>query len=327
VTSEYREYFLQVNLLLENMVVRQTIIVSKSKIYSEIFCMSSQIGTSISRIPGSLRKFVKLWHDHGFKYSIATQINKLRYKSLNKGLTESQLAVSQGITLNVHQEANSSFRYFTDFDAEMVEEMQAFIKTVPGKICLLDVGAHYGIFSLVFAKRPNTVAFALEPSSSTYKMLRYHQQANPDCNIKPFQLALGAFEGKLQMQQDGTHLVAVSTEDLIPETLLEIDVTTLDTFVQQQNIVPDVIKIDVEGFELNVLRGGAAFLSQNNPLIFLEIHPNFLNKNGDSVDELISFLFELNYKFYDSSYKLIEKPGSFLNQCIRRVICSKQPLS
>ena len=114
--------------MLENMVVRQTIIVSKSKIYSEIFCMSSQIGTSISRIPGSLRKFVKLWHDHGFKYSIATQINKLRYKSLNKGLTESQLAVSQGITLNVHQEANSSFRYFTDFDADT---FQAFIQAFP----------------------------------------------------------------------------------------------------------------------------------------------------------------------------------------------------
>ena len=289
--------------------------------------MISQIGTSISRIPGSFRNFFELWREQGFGYSIATQINKLRYKSLNRRLTKSQLAVSQGITLNVHQEAHSDFRYFTDFNAEMVEEMQAFIRTISGKLCLLDVGAHYGIFSLVFAKRPNTVALAFEPSSSTYEMLRYHQQANPDCNIKPFQLALGASEGKLKMQQDGTHLVAVSTEGSIPETILEVDVTTIDTFVQQHNIVPDVMKIDVEGFELNVLKGASAFLSQNNPLIFLEVHPTFLEENGDSVDELINFLFKFNYRFYDGNHKLIKEPGSFLNQCVRRVICSKQPLS
>jgi FkbM family methyltransferase len=290
--------------------------------------MLKQIDSSlINRIKKYVLFFSQGCRYRGFipqlHFSIASKINNIKFNSLNNGLTSEQIAVCQGVVLNTHPDAYHAFRYFTDFDPDMVDEMQSFIRLIQEKNCLLDVGAHYGIFSLVFTKRADTVAFAIEPSPSTYKILRYHQAANQDCNLKPFQFALGASEGKLQMQEDGSHFVATSTVNTVAEKITDIDITTIDIFIRQQEIVPDVIKIDVEGFELNVLKGAVTTLSQNNPLIFLEVHPALLEQNGDSVEELVNFMSHLNYNFYDDKYKLIRNTVIFLSKGIRRVICSK----
>lgn len=255
---------------------------------------------------------------------ISKKINQLRFKVLNRRLSQNQIAISNATTLNVHKDAYYAFRYFTDFDEDMVKEMKSFIRLTKGKKCFLDIGAHYGIFSLVFSSNSNALALAVDPSPSAYRMLEHHRDINPKCRIESFQLAIGDSEGKLQMQPDVyDHFTMTKSNPLVLDKLVEVDVTTIDSFIALKNIMPDVIKIDTEGFELNVLKGGMGFFRNNNPMIFLEVHPDFLKQLGYSVEELIAVLSQLNYKLFDLDFKLIQNPPSYLGQDIRRIICCK----
>ncbi len=256
-------------------------------------------------------------------YSMAAEINKRKFKALNQGLTKNQIVISEGILLNIHPDDYFTFRYFTDLDAEMVQEMQSFIKLTQGKNCFLDIGSAQGIFSLVFTSRPNTVAFAIEPYYQAYEKICYHQQINPDSNIRPFQLAMGASDGKLNMGYEAGHLVAVPTSNLSIEEATILDMVTVDSFVFEQNIVPDVIKIDIEGFELEALKGAVGLLNQYSPIIFLEVHPSHLLKNNQNAVYLINFINQLNYTVYDLRLKPIKKPNSYFKNRVRRIICLK----
>jgi FkbM family methyltransferase len=261
------------------------------------------------------------------RYSLADASNRKQFSALNKYLPEHQIAISPGLTLCIHPEARNPFEHFADFDPELVEEMQSFMRLTAGKTCLLDIGAHYGIFSLVFAGNPDSMAFAIEPSVSAYEILTYHQKANPNRLIKPFQIAFGEKSGTLKMQYASTHLVHLTPLNVdLNEDTLEIDVVTVDSFVDRQGIKPDVIKIDVEGFELPVLKGALNVLSTYSPLIFLEVHTSQEKYIADYlVKDLVDFLYSLGYRFYDTSYRSIESPLKFL-RILRRIICSKEEL-
>jgi len=256
-------------------------------------------------------------------YSMAAEINKRKFKALNQGLSKNQIVIYEGILLNIHPDDYFTFRYFTDLDAEMVQEMQSFIKLTQEKTCLLDIGSAQGIFSLVFTSRPNTVAFAIEPYYQAYEKICYHQKINPHSDIRPFQLAMGASDGKLNMGYEAGHLVAVPTANLSIEEATILDMVTVDSFVFEHNIVPDVIKIDVEGFELEALKGAVGLLSQYSPIIFLEVHPNHLLKNNQNAVCLINFINQLNYTVYDLRLKPIKKPNSYFRNRVRRMICLK----
>jgi predicted nucleic acid-binding protein len=67
--------------------------------------------------------------------------------------------------------------------------------------------------------------------------------------------------------------------------------------VSDTNIIPSLIKIDVEGAELNVLQGSQNILEKYKPKIILEIHEDFLRKSFNIEPEvIINFLKKFNYK-------------------------------
>lgn len=72
---------------------------------------------------------------------------------------------------------------------------------------------------------------------------------------------------------------------------------TIDQYVNDTNIIPNIIKIDVEGAELNVLNGCKETLSKHKPKIILEIHDDFLRKNFNTEPvQVINFIEKFNYK-------------------------------
>lgn len=72
---------------------------------------------------------------------------------------------------------------------------------------------------------------------------------------------------------------------------------TIDQYVNDTNIIPNIIKIDVEGAELNVLNGCKETLSKHKPKIILEIHNDYLRKNFNTEPaEVINFIEKFNYK-------------------------------
>ena len=80
---------------------------------------------------------------------------------------------------------------------------------------------------------------------------------------------------------------------------VSVNSITLDDFLKSKGVWPDVIKVDVEGAEMNVLMGMRQTLRDCKPILFLEIHPTNLHYFNTSTSEILSLLIENNYKWFE----------------------------
>ena len=88
----------------------------------------------------------------------------------------------------------------------------------------------------------------------------------------------------------------------------------MDTFCKNNNIYPDIIKVDIEGSEIEMLMGTKKILKKYRPLIFLSYHPYHLQKLGYQKKSIFDILESLDYKIYDLNGKkpLILKNAEYL---------------
>jgi hypothetical protein len=77
---------------------------------------------------------------------------------------------------------------------------------------------------------------------------------------------------------------------------------SLDDFFSVHAMVPDIIKIDVEGAEWDVLRGASTLIQDHCPLLFLELHPNEVTSFDSSIEEIVDYLRYHGYFFYKTDY-------------------------
>ncbi len=142
----------------------------------------------------------------------------------------------------------------------------------------IDVGAHYGFFTLLAAKLVGERGrvLALEASSKNFELLAANTRAMP--NVEVFHLAASDSAGEVilyeyppWLSEANTTLPPVVTSQASP-TL--VPAVRLDQFFGQEKITPSVIKIDVEGAEALVAKGMADWLATaSNPLIAMEYLP------------------------------------------------------
>ncbi len=226
---------------------------------------------------------------------------KIPHDELQVGLSEDEICIREGIILNIQTEAKYGFEFFCWRSPEMVLEMDYFIKYAKGKRRMLDIGASYGIFSMVFAEiNKDSLVCAFEPCNDVFKILRQNK------NIYSFMAALSDKEGGLTMHKEWDHLVSGSSDS---ETDTKISCIKGDVFCRlNMDSSVDTMKIDVEGMEVKVLRGLKETIKENHPIIFLEIHPERIIKEGDSIQELIDMLANWRYLAIDTK---TNKPITF----------------
>lgn len=172
-------------------------------------------------------------------------------------------------------------------DAGGMKELDAFRRLAQGRTAFLDIGAAQGIFAAAFCALTGGNALALEPSPEMFEGLVAMITLNPDFTITPFKLALGAVAGLQPVEAHGAQLRGVASSDSGAETMV---VETLDSFVGRNELAPEFVKIDVEGMELDVLRGGAATFSGPVAAIMLEIHPKILQGRGEAISDVQALL-------------------------------------
>ena len=158
----------------------------------------------------------------------------------------------------------------------------------PGGIAL-DVGANVGAYALLFGAwvRPGGRVYAFEPSPAAYEGLRRHVELNGLMDVvRPVRAAVADAEGTAALagaDQQGTSRLAHPEEG---GTMVET--TTIDGFCAREGIMPTLIKIDVEGWELEALRGARETIARGGDrlALFVEMHPTVWRERGLSADDV-----------------------------------------
>lgn len=154
---------------------------------------------------------------------------------------------------------------------------------------MIDVGAHCGSFSLRHRSSFEKV-LALEPNAADYSALVTNVQLSGASEVVPVNKAASDASGpvRLYLGTPGTHSLLESSRG----AYLDVEATTLDDLVDGYGAGFSeirLIKIDVEGAELNVLRGSRKILSEGAPLIVAEAN------TAHHAEELTHFLNPLGY--------------------------------
>jgi FkbM family methyltransferase len=189
-----------------------------------------------------------------------------------------------------------------------MRELAAFRRVSHGHSTFLDIGAAQGIFSAAFCALTSRVAYAFEPSPSMFEELEALIGLNPRFNTVPFKLALGAAAGTLRVQSHGAQFRGVAGAEVNGATMA---VDTLDNFVGRNELAPDFVKIDVEGMEAEVLRGGAETFSRSVGFIMLEVHPGMLMR-GEAVSDVQALLASFGFKLFTLDFTPITDLASHL---------------
>ena len=154
---------------------------------------------------------------------------------------------------------------------------------MPGDICY-DIGGYRGYISGLMALAGASRVFVFEPLPENQQALRRLRQLNPDLPIELMPLAIGDVDGstpfKVMSDLSMGKLVSSRFQSAAADFgEIEVNIQRIDTLVEIGEVPPpDLIKIDVEGAELDVLQGAATVIRSFRPRVFLEVHSAMLEK-------------------------------------------------
>jgi FkbM family methyltransferase len=147
----------------------------------------------------------------------------------------------------------SEYMQWIIFYGIKAEPRESLYTLLQHDMVVYDVGANIGETCLVFSRQCSTV-YAFEPDPVTYERLKEHLLQNEVKNVTAFAFALGSANQKVSLlrtaHNSGGNRIATENQGVA------IEVRRLDDLIREQNLkMPSLIKIDVEGYEMQVLQG------------------------------------------------------------------------
>ncbi len=185
------------------------------------------------------------------------------------------------------------------YDRASCQTIKALVR--PGDVCV-DVGANIGALTLLMAKLVGStgMVIAVEPGPMTYARLRANLAHNPALaqRVQAVQVGLSDRPGVLYWHEDPA---APGNASLAASGETRVEVTTFDDLVARH--CPDArirfIKIDVEGMELEVIRGAMNAIRTHRPVVLYESIEEFRQRRGfDVFAEIRQLFLGLDYQFY-----------------------------
>jgi FkbM family methyltransferase len=196
------------------------------------------------------------------------------------------------IYLNIKESSMMLARSLGLYEPEKTRAIQALLK--PGET-FVDVGGNKGDFALLAAKivGDNGNVVCIEPEPTNLNWIRRSIDLNGYKNIKVCNLALSDHDGESLLHlgtKSGFHTLLSGAPDR-DQGSLKVRVRKLDSLLPELDVrAVNVLKIDVEGAELQVLKGAIETIRANPQIVlFLDIHP-FLGVNVSEVFDYLDFL-------------------------------------
>jgi len=192
------------------------------------------------------------------------------------------------------------------------DELDLFDSLIDKDSVVFDIGANIGLTSIFFAERCSKV-YSFEPVKPTFEFLKQ--------NISMYKLANVQFENLGFGRKKKLSIIAMPKNDsasgFISEAIVphseylseKVELSTLDSFTSLQKIEKvDFLKLDVEGYELEILLGGKKLLKRQRPVVVMELNHFCLNALQritvpdffDSLREIFPLLFAVDqHKYLD----------------------------
>jgi FkbM family methyltransferase len=165
----------------------------------------------------------------------------------------------------------------------------------------IDVGAHVGYYTLLASKIAKEI-ISIEPNPFNYKLLKFNLRINKIKNVYALNIAASNYNG-----ESGIFIPKLKGKIATDESRLDNNISKIKIKVKLDNLLlkirknPDVIKIDVEGSEMQVLEGLQETLRKGVKCLMIEVH------SEEHKAKAISFLKSLGYKITQVSKFLICK--------------------
>lgn len=211
------------------------------------------------------------------------------------------------------QVIDSCIYYDGGFELDVLNSLKRLIK--PG-MTAIDIGANIGCHTLPLAKFVGTAGkvVAFEPMTWARNKLIRNISLNNFNNIIVENLALSdRRDTKILRFKSNWPIDGKFQEDANIKQKIQFE--TLDNYIVNNGIKNiGLVKIDVDGSELKVIRGGINLLKTYKPPIVTEIG-HTLRRYGDNVEEMINFLLSLDYNFYSvDTLKKYQNPISVVQK-------------
>jgi FkbM family methyltransferase len=234
-----------------------------------------------------------------------------------------KFGITPDVTVTLHPRAFRAAFQSQIKDPEQSAEFKNFIAHCNSKMFLFDIGAHYGLFSLAAAGL-QAKAVAVDPSAEAVRMITRQVDLNHEQRmIRVVHAAVSGSKGSLKMLDSGAFSAGYFrlAAGRSARELTEISATTIDEMTAEFG-APTHIKIDVEGHEAAVIRGGCETLQRYSPLLFLELHNELIAMDGGDPNEVVDELYGAGYKVFSLDGDRLERKA-ILEPQIRRVVAMR----
>ncbi len=251
-------------------------------------------------------------------------------------LTEYDDEVKIWVCLSNYIESNIFWQGVEEEDRGQVRLLKELLK--PNDV-FFDIGANIGVISLIAANiLSEGYVHAFEPSEHHLQKLLRNIRANgfQNLQVNPFGLSdeEAVHELYLPVEQENqirntgratVNEIENEDEDFKKET---IETRTLDSYVEEKGVNRiDFMKIDVEGEELSVLRGGRETIDRLEPDVTMELNRNHLDRAGARPQEVLSFWNEHHYSVFRIGYdgEIIPVENTAQLETHQNLYCCPQP--
>jgi FkbM family methyltransferase len=194
---------------------------------------------------------------------------------------------------------SDKIRVFGRYELDELEALDAFVLArLPARArCCVDVGANIGNHSLFFSRRFDRV-HAFEPNPLAVDLLRWNLRANGIGNVTVHTVGLAeqpstATMSIVERNLGSSHLGAPPHAGPSGGERVQISLARGDELLLDEDVV-DLVKIDVEGFEINVLRGLRRTLERHRPIVLAEALSSTIDATTGTT-EVANLLTELGY--------------------------------
>jgi FkbM family methyltransferase len=223
-------------------------------------------------------KFV-FFHPKSKMTSTGTMLSKILRWPLSLLPPETEVRILRGSLRGKKwiRGAGPNAYWFGRYEVDRLREFSDALR--PGYV-VYDVGANVGIYALhaSFAVGDSGWVYAFEPLERNLQYFRKHVSLNRVANCTIVESAVCSQEGTLAFSAAPWQ---ASMARLSPDGEISVPCTTLDIciFGKKRFRPPNVVKIDVEGAEVEVLQGATRTITEFHPIIFLEVHGPELHRD------------------------------------------------